>query len=268
MFAGEAVREASSVSRRSRPGSRCLRTQGLYKRNRFRTPDSIAAARVRLRQRLGIPADALVVLAVGYADARKGADLFVEAGTTLVRGDARVHLVWLGHHDDSLWPELQSAMAASGCAGNFHFPGRDADTDPWYAGADLYALTSREDPFPTVIMEALDVGVPVVAFAGAGGFDAMLGRAGGRLVPMLDTAAFAAACAGLLADPQARQALGERGRALVEAEFDFPTLRTRCARPWRAARRGSRWWCRTSTTRASCRSALPRCSRRRSRPSK
>jgi GT2 family glycosyltransferase len=70
-------------------------------------------------------------------------------------------------------------------------------------------------------MEALDVGVPVVAFAGAGGFDALLERTG-RLVPTVDAAAFADACAQLLADDEARRRLGEEGKAVVERDYDFP----------------------------------------------
>lgn len=222
VFAGDAVRAGFERYAPLAAGQALLRTQGLYKRNRFRTPEAIADARAQLRARLGLAADALVVLGVGFADTRKGADLFVQMGSKLVREDARVHLVWLGHPDLALQPKLAALVTASGCAAHFHFPGRDPDTDPWYAGSDLYALTSREDPFPTVIMEALDVAVPVVAFAGVGGFDAMLARAGGRLVPALDVEAYARTCAALLADPGERRRLGEAGHALVAAEYDFP----------------------------------------------
>jgi glycosyltransferase involved in cell wall biosynthesis len=221
VFAGDEVRAGFERFAPLKPGQAVLRTQGLYKRNRFRDAEAIAGARAALRERLGLPADARIVLNVGYADLRKGVDLFVEAGLQLARADARVHLAWVGHHDPDLMPKLRDKIAASGLGAHFHFPGRDADTDPWYAGSDLLALTSREDPFPTVIMEALDVGVPAVAFAGVGGFDALLARTG-RLVPALDATAFAAACAQLLDDEEARRRLGEEGRALVERDYDFP----------------------------------------------
>jgi glycosyltransferase involved in cell wall biosynthesis len=221
VFAGDEVRAAFERFAPLKPGQAVLRTQGLYKRNRFRDAAAIAGARAALRGKLGVPADARVVLNVGYADQRKGIDLFMEMGLRLVRADPRVHLAWVGHHDPELMPKLLGKIAASGLGAHFHFPGRDADTDPWYAGSDLLALTSREDPFPTVIMEALDVGVPVVAFAGAGGFDALLARTG-ELVPALDTAAFAAACARLLADDETRRRLGEEGRARVDRDYDFP----------------------------------------------
>ena len=79
----------------------------------------------------------------------------------------------------------------TGLAGHFHFPGRESDTDPWYAAADVYALTSREDPFPSVVMEAFDARVPVIGFASAGGFEELLLRGGGLLAPGFDVDAFA-----------------------------------------------------------------------------
>jgi hypothetical protein len=198
-----------------------IRTQGLYKRNRLR--DARPEARAALRAKLGIPAQARIVLGVGYADARKGADLFVRIGELLMRRDPDLHFAWLGHHDATLQPKLRAMVDASGLGERFHFPGRDPDTDVWYAGADLYALTSREDPFPTTIMEAMDAGLPVVGFAGVGGFDALLPRAGGRLVPALDVEAFAQACAALLGDAEALAQASALGRALVESEYDFAT---------------------------------------------
>ncbi len=222
VFASNLVREGFERFAPLDPARVLIRPQGLYKRNRYQSLEEIAAVRSDLRQRLALPADALIVLSVGYADLRKGADLFVEIGERLVRGDSRVHMVWLGHPDLGLEPILRAKIKATGLSGHFHFPGRDSDTDPYYAGSDLYALTSREDPFPTVIMEAFDVCLPVVAFAGVGGFDGLLERAGGRLVPALEVERYAHECAELLSDPAARRRLGREGKAVVDDEFSFP----------------------------------------------
>jgi glycosyltransferase involved in cell wall biosynthesis len=222
VFAADAVRQGFEGFARLDPARVLIRPQGLYKRNRFQSAGSIAIAKAALRERFGLPADALIVLSVGYADLRKGADLFVSIGERLLRRNPRIHMIWLGHPDVGLEPQLRAQIKASGFPTNFHFPGRDPDTDPYYAGCDLYALTSREDPFPTVIMEAFDVSVPVIAFAGIGGFDDLLKRAGGVLIPALDVDQYAAACASLLADAAARKQLGEQGKALVDREFYFP----------------------------------------------
>ncbi len=48
-------------------------------------------------------------------------------------------------------------------------------------------MTSREDPFPLVVLDALDARVPVIGFDGGGGFVELLQRDCGVLVPYLDT---------------------------------------------------------------------------------
>jgi len=45
------------------------------------------------------------------------------------------------------------------------------DISPWYAAADALYLSSREDPFPSVALEAMSLGMPVIVHQGATGFD-------------------------------------------------------------------------------------------------
>ncbi len=178
-------------------------------------------AALRLRARLGLPADAKIVLAVGYADARKGVDLFVAAVLDLARRDPRAHGVWVGHQDAGQLAALRLKIDAAGLSGNVHFVGLAFDTADFYAGADAYALTSREDPFPSVLLEALSVGTPAVAFAGTGGGAALLERIGAVTVPVFDVAAYADALGRLLADTALHARLARRGIELVEREFCF-----------------------------------------------
>jgi len=221
VFAGEAVREGFEQHAALRDGQAMIRAQGLYKRNRLAGPVGCVQARAALRQRLGISPDASILLCVGYADLRKGADLFVEIGRRLMSAGADVHCVWVGHRDLQLQPALDAAVSASGYAGRFHFVGRDPDTDMYYAGADIYALTSREDPYPSVVMEAFEVGVPVVGFAGTGGLDTLIATISGGLVPQEDSAAFAERCLALLDAPGERMRLGALGREFIAEERSF-----------------------------------------------
>lgn len=220
VFAADAVRDGFREFE-PLPGERVvIRAQGLYKRNRF-APSRIDEARAQLRARLAIPGDAQVVLCVGYADLRKGVDLFVEAGRAVMAANPRAHFVWVGHPDLSIEDDVRRAVQATGHAERFHFVGRQSDTDAYYAGADVYALTSREDPYPSVVMEAFDAGVPVVAFRGSGGSVALLEKLGGALAPAEDAAAFAAQVALLLDDAPHRARLGAAGRAFVVEHRDF-----------------------------------------------
>ncbi len=202
--------------------ARCVeRPQGLFVRSEHFGGRHRAQAAQRLRARLGLPDDARVVLAVGYADHRKGVDLFVAALMALVRNDARVHGVWVGHQDAAQRVAAQAALDAAGLAAHMHFVGLAFDTADFYAGANAYALTSREDPFPSVLLEALSVGTPAVAFAGTGGGAALLERLGAATVPAFDVPAYAQALAALLNDAELHARMASRGVAVVEREFCF-----------------------------------------------
>ena len=96
-----------------------------------------------------------------------------------------------------------------------------------FSAADVFALTSREDPFPTVVLEALSAGLPVVAFDRSGGIPDMLRETKqGDIVPYGDVTAMAAAiCAQLTAGIADRQR-AER-HALIAERFSFKTYARR-----------------------------------------
>ena len=164
---------------------------------------------------------ARIVLGIGYADHRKGIDLFAETGTRLVKAREDVVCVWVGNHEVEAFARAQTIVDQSGHATRFLFPGLIRDSDLFFAGADVYLLTSREDPFPSVVLQSLDIGVPVVAFDGAGGFVELLGRGCGVLVPLADTAEMARAVLRLLDAPELVDELVSKGQ--ISREFSFRT---------------------------------------------
>lgn len=200
-----------------------VRPQGLFTRSRYRGLRDLAPARAALRKRLGLAPQAKIVLTVGYADLRKGVDLVAEAAV-LLKGDPDLHFVWVGHRDTSVEDRIERLLREGGMLARCHFVGLDFDTDDYYAGADVYALASREDPFPSVVLESLSVGTPVLAFAGTGGgADLIATHGGGVVVSPVTAAAYADALRQLLADDATRARLGEQGRRLVDARFSFRT---------------------------------------------
>lgn len=198
-----------------------IRPQGLFTRSRYRGATDLSEARARLRARLGLQSKARIVLAIGYADRRKGVDLLLAAAAICCKVDPSLHFVWVGHLDETLRNENAAAIAKGDLEGRFHFMGLDFDTDDYYAGSDLYALSSREDPFPSVVLESLSVGVPVVAFEGTGGGADLMQRGVGAVVPTFDVERYASTILELLADDDERLRLGRAGSELIDAEFSF-----------------------------------------------
>lgn len=198
-----------------------IRPQGLLKRNSAQDSASIQAARIELRRRFGLPESQRVVLCVGYADLRKGVDLFVDCARHLCSNRDDVTFIWVGHFDVSLEPKIRALLLEHNLFSQVLFVGMDFESDVYFAGADVYALTSREDPFPSVVLQSLEVGVPVVAFREAGGFENLLSQGCGLLADFDDTKGFADAINDLLVNCAKREALGLKGQSLVMSDFSF-----------------------------------------------
>ena len=177
-----------------------VRPQGTYHEIREDAGD-----RARLRASLGVGERDALVINVGYADLRKGFDLFLEVARRTLESRTDVHFAWIGALSAELERWIAHDAATGPLAGRVHLVGFTAEPGPWYSASDALLLTSREDPYPTVVLEALGIGRPVVLFEGATGFDALAARFGRT------------AAAG---------EVGAAARALVEAlEADGPEAR-------------------------------------------
>ncbi|MGF1664172.1 MAG: glycosyltransferase family 4 protein [Kineosporiaceae bacterium] len=164
----------------------------------------------------GFGAGEVVVGAVGSVEARKGTDLWAAAARR-VRADRPgmpLRFVWVGGDAD---PALVGAPAPG------EFLGPRPNPYPVMRRFDIATLPSRDDPFPLVVLEAMLLGVPVVAFA-VGGVPEQVGDTG-VLVPPGDVEAFAAAVRDLADDPGRRAELGRRARERAVDRFSPAAFR-------------------------------------------
>jgi glycosyltransferase involved in cell wall biosynthesis len=172
---------------------------------------------------LGLPADTFLVLGCGSIHPRKGADLFVQVAREAVAtsGSERLFFLWIGSEQDGSqfrrWCEHD--LAAMGLAGRVRFAGSRRSTADYFGAADAFALTSREDPFPMVGLEAMARGVPVVAFAGAGGAPEVLCEGAGIVVPYLDVREMARSVVCLCEAPSFRTEISRKARRKIEAHY-------------------------------------------------
>ncbi len=196
VFPHAAVRDAFAAETGAVLPRVLIRPQGLYRPAPFRE-----AARHRLRTMLGVPEAATLALGMGYGDLRKGFDLFVQAWRhAQVDADRPVHFAWVGTPDATLRDALGGELEAAEATGTLHLPGFREDAADWFSAADVHVLASREDPYPSVVMEAISAGLPTACFAGSGGIpDLLAAHAAGEAVLLGDAAALAAAARRLAA---------------------------------------------------------------------
>ena len=221
VFPAFAVRDSITQFAALDEGKVFVRPQGLFKQNPY-TPGTVVQARERLRALLRIPPASRILLGVGFADHRKGVDWFADIALLLAAIDPLIHCVWAGRWEGNIRAAVDARLQREpGGFRNLHSSASHVDTAIYYAGADVFALTSREDPFPSVVLEAMDMGLPVVAFAGSGGSNSLIEAGVGINVPMGDTSAFARAVADFLHDEALRESTGRRARAIIRERFFF-----------------------------------------------
>lgn len=169
----------------------------------------------RFRARHGIAPDRPVIVHVGRIAGEKNLDFLLRAVDLARREIPELLLVVAG--EGPAKPALQRLAAELELDRQTLWLGyvdRRSELADVYRVGDLFAFTSRTETQGLVLLEAMSLGVPVVALAERGTRD-LLAAGRGALVPPADEAAFAAAMAHLLGEPRMRARLGAEARQLA-----------------------------------------------------
>ncbi len=176
--------------------------------------------RAEVRVRLGIRADDVVCGVVGRLVWAKGYREVYEAARRLRDVDSSVRFVVVGPYDskrDALTPEDVARAEREGRV--IHLGLRD-DMEELFSAFDVFVLASHREGFPRAAMEAAAMALPVIATDVRGGRQVVDDGITGRLVPVRQPSALAAAVTELAADAELRRRMGAAGRAKALREFD------------------------------------------------
>lgn len=151
------------------------------------------------------------ILSVGTLKVQKDHETLIRAFARLP-SDLNAKLTILG--EGPLRPRLENLITELGLNERVSMPGFATDPYPWFRSADLFVLSSQWEGFGNVIVEALECGVPVVSTDCPSGPAEILenGRYG-KLVPVNDADALAAAMSASLAESHDREKLMNRAKA-------------------------------------------------------
>lgn len=150
-----------------------------------------------------------VVLGAGFVHIRKGVDLFIEVARHIreIQPAEPVHFLWIGEgyapRSDllySVW--VEESLKKWGLEDRVTILDAQKSLDWAFNLADVFLLSSRLDPFPNVVVDAMAAGVPIVCFEQATGCAEFIHETGtaGAIVPYLDTRAAAGAILELIAE--------------------------------------------------------------------
>ncbi|MCK1531865.1 glycosyltransferase family 4 protein [Bradyrhizobium sp. 182] len=180
------------------------------------------AARKIVCGKLGIRQNANLVCACGSIEFRKGTDIFLQVAGEVVRkyDGAPVHFVWVGGRSDRV-EIMQARVANFGLRDVVHFVGLTSDAEMYFKASDMFILTSREDPFPLVVMEAAQQEKPILCFANAGGAPEFVEADAGFVIPGFDVDGMVDKVIELLSSPGLRGRMGLAARNKVLSRYNL-----------------------------------------------
>jgi glycosyltransferase involved in cell wall biosynthesis len=178
------------------------------------------------RTALGISLEAFVVVGCGTVNFRKGPDIFVDVAEELLRNVATtpIHFVWIGDGEDK--EALELVVRDKQLGSSVSFLGYRKDSADLIGIGDVLFLSSREDPFPLVVLEAAQFGIPSVCFREGVGIADFVGAGRGLVCRDRSVIAAASALEKLLLDRELREKLGKEAQLSVTTHhFSMSAMR-------------------------------------------
>ncbi len=185
--------------------------------DRFAAPD--AGRRAAARRTWRVADDEILLVNVGRQTFHKAQIVLVEALDGLVRSGLPVRLVIAGHEGPSS-AELAASVAAHGLDSHVRLPGHVEDVPGLLAAADIFVFPSRLEGFPGAVLEAMAMGLPIVA-ADIPATREILGKL--QDVPLVapeSATELATTLERLATDQGRRERLGARNREIFLQRYD------------------------------------------------
>jgi glycosyltransferase involved in cell wall biosynthesis len=189
-----------------------IRVQHMPIRPAGEVPQHVVAA---LGRRLGLDAGTRVVLSVGRLSKEKGHAELLRAVAELRRTNPSLPLLLLVVGDGPELGRLEALCRGLDLTGRVRFAGHQEQVRPYYALADVFVLPSHSEGSPNVLLEAMEVGVPVVATAVGGVPEIVAGERDALLVKRNDVRGLADAIRRILLDAQLGARLAHSAREVL-----------------------------------------------------
>ena len=204
-----------------RPLARRLgrKAQRIYNALNFERFAEHQVDKVAKLQALGLPADARVIGTVGRLAPQKGYHIFLDAAALVLAEQPNARFLLVG--DGVLAARLRQQAADLGIADHVLFTGSRTDVNELYPVMDLFVSSSLWEGLPTVLLESMAAGTPVVATDVSGNVELVEPGVTGLLVQPDNAAALAGAILQTLRNPQPAQAMAARARQRVQETFSI-----------------------------------------------
>ncbi len=178
-----------------------------------------------LRERIGVPAEAPVILSVANILPWKGHQDFLRTAELVHQRNPDAHFLVAGAPNDrQLLSSLRSLQTALGLDHYFHFIGEAESVADLYHLASVFCLMSHTEGLPNVVLEAMAAGLPVVATETGGTGELVVHGETGFLVEVgaVNDAAERICC--LLSSPQLLEKFSSAAEMRIERSFTLDRM--------------------------------------------
>jgi glycosyltransferase involved in cell wall biosynthesis len=183
--------------------------------------------REEFRRQMKIPPESLLIGTIGEIKKQKGHEDFLRAASLVARERKDAHFVITGADTTRTGEHrasLEDLIAELNLTKRVHFTGWLDDVAPLMAALDLYVSASHTESFGLAIVEAMALGLPVVATATEGAQEIINHDDAGVLVPIGDVEAMASALLRLLEDAKTRKHVGTIARTTARTRFSLERM--------------------------------------------
>lgn len=183
---------------------------------RLGNPD--AERRRRARRELGLEDDDLVLVNVGRQEFQKGQRYLLQALETLTRRHPRLVLVMAGRAGQAT-PDIQQLRAEAGLEDHVRLLGHRDDLPEILQAGDVFVFPSLYEGLGGSLVEAMALGLPIVASDLPALREVLQDGVNGRLVPAASPDALSEAIEQLITSPDRARRFALRNRAVFQERF-------------------------------------------------
>lgn len=180
-----------------------------------------AENRRELRRAWGVPDDSLLIGLFARMEAFKGQHLLIEAARKGKQSGHPVHALIVGHAMNEEYPaRLRTQVEKHALHSRIHFEDFTDDVQDWMQACDLVVLTTIEETFGLVLVEAMRAGVAVIGSDRGGVPEIIRHGDTGLLFRSGDADDLYRQIERLVTQPDLRAALAAAGKADADRRFD------------------------------------------------
>ncbi len=178
--------------------------------------------RARMRQELGIGPDEALFGVFGRLTRQKDQKSFLLAARRVLDRFAHARFMLVGDGEDR--PMLAALAQELGLGDRVIFTGFRTDVPELLNAVDAFVLPSLWEGLPIALLEAMAVGVPVIASAVDGSAEVIQPGTSGLLVPPEDVASLAGAMGALLETPALAERLARAGLERARGRYGLEAM--------------------------------------------